>query len=50
MSPEFSKEVDAELSDLAHLWHTLELDRIQEKTLNIRAMMLKKAKELRKAE
>jgi cytochrome c553 len=49
-SPDFSKAVDVELKGLSKLWHTLDLDRIEEKTLNIRAMMLKKGKELRKAE
>jgi nitrate/TMAO reductase-like tetraheme cytochrome c subunit len=49
-SPDFSKAADNELLGLAELWHTLELDKIQEKTLNIRTMMLKKGKELRQAE
>lgn len=49
-SPDFSKAVDNELLELAQLWHTLELNKIQEKTLNIRSMMLKKGKELRQAE
>lgn len=47
-SPDFSKTVDVELSELAQLWHTLDLDKIEDKTLHIRTLMMKKGKELRK--
>jgi cytochrome c553 len=47
-SPDFSKTVNKELSELAKTWHTLDLDRIEDKTLQIRTMMMKKGKELRK--
>jgi nitrate/TMAO reductase-like tetraheme cytochrome c subunit len=44
--PQFSKIIDEEFSELAQIWHTLELDRIEEKTLQIRTMLMKKRKEL----
>jgi cytochrome c553 len=47
-SPDFSKTIDKERSELAEIWHTLELDRIEDKTLEIRTLMMKKGKELRK--
>ncbi len=46
--PDFAKTIDKELSELAQVWHTLELDRIEDKTLQIRTLMMKKGKELRK--
>jgi len=45
-NPDFSKTINKELSELAQIWHTLELDRIEEKTLQIRTLMMKKRKEL----
>jgi cytochrome c553 len=48
--PDFSTTIDDEFSGLAQIWHTLELDRIEEKTLHIRNLMMKKRKELRQAE
>ena len=47
-SPDFSKEVNKELSELAKTWHTLDLDRIEDQTLRIRTLMMKKGKEMRK--
>lgn len=47
-SPDFSKKVNNELSELARTWHTLNLDRIEDKTLQIRTLLMKKGKELRK--
>jgi hypothetical protein len=47
-SPDFSKTIDNELSELAQIWHTLELDKIEAKTLQIRTLMMKKRKELGK--
>lgn len=49
-NPEFSKAVEGELLELAQLWHTLDLNEIQNRTMKIRNMMLKKGKELRKTE
>jgi cytochrome c553 len=49
-SPDFSKTIDEEFSGLAQIWHTLELDRIEEKTLQIRTLLMKKGKELRQAQ
>jgi cytochrome c553 len=47
-SPDFSTTIDNELSELAHVWHSLDMDRIEEKTLQIRSLMMKKGRELRK--
>jgi hypothetical protein len=47
-SPDFSKTINKELSELAKAWHTLDLDRIEDKTMQIRTLMMKKGKELRK--
>ncbi len=47
-SPGFSRTIDNELSELARIWHTLDLDRIEAKTLQIRTLMMKKRKELGK--
>jgi hypothetical protein len=44
--PQFSKKINEEFSGLSQIWHTLELDKIEEKTLQIRAMLLKRRKEL----
>jgi cytochrome c553 len=44
--PQFSKTINEEFSGLSQVWHTLELDRIEEKTKQIRTMLLKKRKEL----
>jgi cytochrome c553 len=44
--PQFSKTINQEFSRLSQVWHTLELDRIEEKTRQIRTMLLKKRKEL----
>jgi cytochrome c553 len=44
--PQFSKTISEEFSGLSQVWHTLELDKIEEKTRRIRAMLLKKRKEL----
>jgi hypothetical protein len=44
--PQFSKKINEEFSGLSHVWHTLELDRIEEKTLQIRTMLLQRRKEL----
>jgi cytochrome c553 len=48
-SPDFSTTIDNELSELADMWHALEMERIEEKTLQIRAGMMKKGRELRMA-
>jgi hypothetical protein len=48
-NPQVSTTIDEEFSELSQIWHTLELDRIEEKTLQIRAMLMKKRKELRQA-
>lgn len=45
-SPQFSKTMDKEFSELARIWHTLELEKIEKKTRQIRAMLMKKRKEL----
>jgi hypothetical protein len=45
-SPDFSTTIDKEFSELAQIWHTLDLDRIEEKTLHIRSLMMNKRKEL----
>jgi hypothetical protein len=45
-NPQFSKTINDEFSGLSQIWHTLELDRIEEKTRRIRTMLLKKRKEL----
>ena len=47
---QFSKIIDEEFSRLAQIWHSLELDRIEEKTLQIRTMLMKKRKELSQAD
>jgi len=44
--PQFSETINEEFSGLSQIWHTLELDKIEEKTLQIRAMLLKRRKEL----
>jgi cytochrome c553 len=44
--PQFSKTINEEFSGLSQIWHTLELDRIEEKTLRIRTMLLQRRKEL----
>ena len=46
-NPQFSVTIDQEFSDLAQIWHTLELDRIEQKTRQIRAMLMKKRDELK---
>jgi hypothetical protein len=46
-SPDFSATIDNDLSELADIWHTLEMDRIEEKTLQIRTQMMKKGRKLR---
>jgi cytochrome c553 len=45
-NPQFSKTINEEFSELSEIWHTLELDRIEEKTRKIRALLMKKRKEL----
>ena len=45
-SPQFSKTVNEEFSELSQIWHTLELDRIEEKTRKIRGLLIKKRKDL----
>ncbi len=47
--PQSSTTIDEAFSELSQIWHTLELDRIEEKTLQIRAMLMKKRKDLRQA-
>jgi len=49
-SPNFSSTMDQEFSVLAEIWHTLDLAGIEEKTLGIRKMLIKKRKELRRSE
>jgi nitrate/TMAO reductase-like tetraheme cytochrome c subunit len=49
-NPQFSATIDEEFSGLAQMWHTLELDRIKEKTLQIRTMLMNKRKELSQAQ
>jgi cytochrome c553 len=44
--PQFSKTINEEFLGLSQIWHTLELDRIEEKTLQIRTMLLQRRKEL----
>jgi hypothetical protein len=44
--PQFSKKINEEFSELSQIWHTLELARIEEKTLQIRTMLLQRRKEL----
>ncbi|NOQ65999.1 MAG: ammonia-forming cytochrome c nitrite reductase subunit c552 [Desulfobacterales bacterium] len=44
--PHFSKTINEEFSELSQIWHTLELARIEEKTLQIRTMLLQRRKEL----
>jgi hypothetical protein len=44
--PQFSKTINEQFSGLSQIWHTLELDRIEEKTLQIRTMLLQRRKEL----
>jgi hypothetical protein len=48
-NPQFSTTIDKEYSELSQLWHTLELDRIEKKTLQIRTMLMKKRKEVSQA-
>ena len=45
-NPQFLKTVNEEFSELSQIWHTLELERIEEKTRQIRAMLMNKRKEL----
>jgi len=45
-NPQFSKTINEEFSELSQIWHTLELERIEEKTGQIRTMLMKKRKEL----
>jgi hypothetical protein len=42
--PQFSKTINKEFSGLSQAWHTLELDRIEEKTLQIRTHVTAKKK------
>ncbi len=44
--PQFSKTINEEFSALSQVWHSLELDRIEDKARQIRAMLLNKRKEL----
>jgi cytochrome c553 len=46
--PQFSKTINEEFSELSQIWHTLELDKIEENTLQIRTMLLQRRKELDK--
>ncbi len=48
-NPQSTTTIDEEFSELSQIWHTLELDRIEEKTLQIRAMLINKRKEMRQA-
>jgi hypothetical protein len=47
-NPQFSKTINEEFSKLSQIWHTLELERIEEKTIQIRTILLNKRKELDK--
>jgi nitrate/TMAO reductase-like tetraheme cytochrome c subunit len=47
--PDFPSSMDREFSELAEIWHSLDLAGIEEKTLQIRTMLIKKRKELRQA-
>jgi len=49
-NPQSLTTIEKEFSELSQIWHTLELDRIEDKTLQIRAMLMKKRKELRQAQ
>ena len=49
-SPNFISAMDLEFSGLAEIWHALDLVGIEEKTLQIRRMLIKKRKELRQSE
>jgi nitrate/TMAO reductase-like tetraheme cytochrome c subunit len=49
-SPNFRSAMDLEFTGLAEIWHSLDLERIEEKTLQIRTMLIKKRKELRRSE
>ena len=49
-SPNFNSTMDLEFSELAEIWHRLDLEGIEEKTLQIRSMLIKKRKELRQYE
>ena len=49
-SPDFRSAMDLEFTGLAEIWHSLDLERIEEKTLQIRTMLIKKRKELRRSE
>jgi nitrate/TMAO reductase-like tetraheme cytochrome c subunit len=44
--PQFSKTINEEFAGLSHVCHTLELDRIEAKTKQIRTILLKKRKEM----
>ena len=44
--PQFSKTINKEFSELSQIWHTLQLDRIEEKTREIRAKLLKRRRDL----
>jgi cytochrome c553 len=44
--PQFSKTISQEFSELSQIWHTLELDSIEEKTRQIRAELLKRRRDL----
>jgi hypothetical protein len=48
--PQFSKTIREEFSALSQVWHTLELERIEEKTRQIRTILLKRREELRDEE
>jgi cytochrome c553 len=45
-NPQYSKTINEKFSELSQIWHSLELDKIEEKTRQIRAMLLEKRKEL----
>jgi nitrate/TMAO reductase-like tetraheme cytochrome c subunit len=46
-SPEFCATMDLDFSELAEIWHRLDLEGIEEKTLQIRAALIKQRKKLR---
>ena len=45
-NPQFSNTINEKFLELSQIWHSLELDRIEEKTRQIRTMLLEKRKEL----
>jgi len=49
-NPDFCSAMDLKFSGLAETWHTLDLPKIEEKTQEIRKMLIKKRKELRQSE